>query len=119
MAPIWPDIIRAGHYSPTPDHGYPQWGQAIALPTRLVADMLDHGNRSRMPAHADDSRIYAWARATGTPASYLIPSLVDSTDVRSTVTHAPRGNRRAVWFADDPMPRDVVQLLRGDATDLP
>jgi hypothetical protein len=65
------------------------WGVAVAIPTRLVADMLRHVGSSGLPY---DQRIGSWARAAGLPVLYCWPSLVDHADGPRV---AQTGGRRA------------------------
>lgn len=71
------------------------WGVALAVPTALLAGMVEWCDRQR--GIPDDMRVGRWARRNRLEAWFPWPSLVDHPDGESIIGHGP--GRRALRFA--------------------
>lgn len=65
-------LIDGGIYLPGPI-----WGVAICLPTHLIDEMVEHGDRSSRKPHTDDTRIGDFLYSKGIETYFPCPSLVD------------------------------------------
>lgn len=67
------------------------WGVAICVPTRLIDDLIESGDRSS--GVTDDMRVAGWAQKRHIPIWYTWPSLVDHRQVPSITKHSARERR--------------------------
>jgi hypothetical protein len=61
------------------------WGVCLALPTKLIPEMVTYGDRKA--GYPDDMRVAAYARRNGLETWYTWPSLVDHRAVPSLTKH--------------------------------
>lgn len=87
----------------------PLWGVGIALPTHMVAPMLEWCDRKPHIA-AYDRRMGAYFKEMGLPCWYPMPSLVDHRDEPSLVQKGRSVKRRARFFLPDPSGVDWSRL---------
>jgi hypothetical protein len=73
------------------------WGVAIVVPTRMIGDLLDYGDKQR--GIPDDMRAGRWARQRRYEAWFPWPSLVDHPDGQSLVGHG--SGRKALKYIGD------------------
>lgn len=59
------------------------WGVGLVIPTRLIGDMLEFGDRHG--STPDDMRIGRWARARGIETWFPFPSFVDHDDEQGSL----------------------------------
>lgn len=71
------------------------WGVAIALPTRLIPEMIEYADRR--PGVPDDMRVAGWAERTQREVWYTWPSLVDHLPVPSLTKHKARERVARRW----------------------
>jgi hypothetical protein len=71
------------------------WGVCIALPTRLISEMIEYADRrGGVP---DDMRVAGWAERTQREVWYTWPSLVDHLPVPSLTKHKARERVARTW----------------------
>lgn len=72
------------------------WGVAVAVPTRMIDDLVAWCDRGRIPNY--DSRMSQWFEAEGIPVWYPWPSLVDHRESPSLVPGRGHAGRTAHRF---------------------
>lgn len=70
------------------------WGVAVVIPTKLIPDLVAHGDTLSIPSY--DQRIGNWCRKRRIKAWYPWPSLVEHRDIQSLIGRKP--GRRARKF---------------------
>ena len=71
------------------------WGVCIALPVKLIPDMIEYADRrAGVP---DDMRVAGWAEKRGHEVWYTWPSLVDHLTVPSLTKHKARERVARQW----------------------
>lgn len=95
------DIAKVGMEKGYLELDWLSWGVAIVLPTKIIPDLIDFGDKLKRYDRHDDTKISKYLQKIGMKIFYPLPSLVDHNHEEKSLMQLGGGKRKAYKFIDN------------------